>query len=64
MSFLCTFAESESLLFKKFFVFSEYIPDNNIVLPFIKRIVNNRKEEGIGGQLQSQLDRLVLKNKK
>ena len=49
--------------FRKFLGFPEYIPESTTVWLFRERIIENFKEEGIWGKLQSQLDALGLQIK-
>jgi IS5 family transposase len=53
----------DRISFRKFLGFPEYIPDSTTVWLFRERIIENFKEEGIWGKLQSQLDALGLQIK-
>ena len=58
---------TDRISFSKFLGFPEYIPDSTTVWLtvwlFRERIIENFKEEGIWGKLQSQLDALGLQIK-
>jgi len=53
----------DRISFREFLGFPEYIPDSTTVWLFRERIIENFKEEGIWGELQSQLDGLGLQIK-
>jgi len=53
----------DRISFRKFLGFPEYIPESTTVWLFRERIIENFKEEGIWGELQSQLDGLGLQIK-
>ena len=53
----------DRMSFRKFLGFPKCIPDSTIVWLFRERIIDNFKEEGIWGKLQSQLDALGLQIK-